>query len=420
MRVLWVSASAIGPASRILGKKYNGSSGVWIQNIYEELMECNDVEMSFLCFSKEIGKNEIFHNKTEEGNAFCLNMPRISLGRPAPKCLLKNVEKVITDVQPDIIHIWGTETCVQNVVAEVAKEVPKIVFLQGLIGIHDRYHNTDLKKIGLNLRKGITESVRGKLHDYLFHRQVIFEAEELKKSGNVLVDNLFSIAYCKSLNEDINVYEYQLNPGKVFGEKEWSISNCERHSIFTVYGSSQDKGLHQLLRAISIVKKAIPDIKLYIPGRFHLDEKTHSLKKEKLTFYERLLSDMIRDRNIKENVVFCGQLTQAQMAERLLKANIFVNPSVMEVHAGALREAMLVGTPAISTYCGSVGEYLKEGENGLLYRYEEYEVLAYKIISLLNDKKLCNKISNAGRKEIRNSSKNNRSLYDIYKEIIKG
>ena len=64
------------------------------------------------------------------------------------------------------------------------------------------------------------------------------------------------------------------------------------------------------------------------------------------------------------------------MALRLEKANCFVNPSVMENHALSLREALIVGVPSISTVCGSVSDYVVNGKNGFLYRYEEYEVLA--------------------------------------------
>ena len=152
MKIIWVSTSAIGPASRILEQKYMGSSGVWIQTIFEELMTCRQVQMYFMCFSKELRGNEILHKANNEGEAYCLPMPQISLGRSAPDELKKKIEKIIREIGPDIIQIWGTETCVQNVVAECVPEIPKVVFLQGLIGIHDRYHNSDLKKIGVSYR----------------------------------------------------------------------------------------------------------------------------------------------------------------------------------------------------------------------------------------------------------------------------
>lgn len=418
MKILWVSASAIGPASRILGQPYLGSSGVWIQTIYEELKESADVEMYFLCFSKKTPKRIIVHNKSEEGHAYCLNMPKISLGRKAPEYLKCNVEKVIRSVQPDIIQIWGTETCVQNIVANVAPEIPKVVFLQGLIGIHDRYHNANLKKIGLSYHRSFHEYIRCSLHDHLFHRQVKYEAEEIVNCKNVIIDNDFSAAYCKSLSGKIQTLFYPLNPAKVFQQYTWTLSNCEPHTVFTVYGASQDKGLHQLLRAISIVKKSIPDIRVYIPGRFHIEEGSTHLSDDHLTSYEKLLSKIIKAGDIEDNVFFCGQLSQEQMAERLIKANIFVNPSVMEVHAGSLREAMLVGTPSISTYCGSIGEFVIEGKNGLLYRYEEYEVLAYKIIELLMNSSICNTISYNARNAILQSQDiEDNSLYDIYLQI---
>ena len=421
MRILWVSASAIGPASRILEQKYGGSSGVWIQTIYEELKEKNDnAEMFFLCFSKNVKKNTVIHKKNAEGEAFCLNMPRVSLGRNAPEHLKKNIERIIDDIKPDIIHIWGTETCVQNVVADCAENIPKIVFIQGIIGVHDRYHNSDLKKQGLIYKKSFFEKARGFVYDYLFHKQVKFEAQEIKNCGNVIIDNKFTAAYCKSIDENIRFYNYHLNPSKVFEENIWSFDGCVKNSIFTIYGSSQDKGLHQLLRAVSIVKKSVPDVKVIIPGAFHIDPATNRLSKTGLSSYEKFLLKLIKEGSIEENVVFCGQLTQKEMAEHIKESNIFVNPSVMEVHAGSLREAMLVGIPSISTYCGSVGEYLLEGKNGLLYRYEEFEVLAFKILELFNNSELCSALGENARKTIINSKcSSENTLFDIYNCIAK-
>ena len=161
MKVLWVSASAMGPASRILGMEYKGFSGVWIQNIYEELKGLENCELSFLCFSKALGRNEIVFKTTDEGVAYCLKMPQVSFGRPAPGYLKKNVSKVLQKIKPDVVHIWGTETCVQNVVAECAPDIPKVVFLQGIIGIHSRYSGGYLKseeyRVKYNLRRWIRQ-----------------------------------------------------------------------------------------------------------------------------------------------------------------------------------------------------------------------------------------------------------------------
>lgn len=419
MRVLWVSASAIGPASRILAEKYSGSSGSWIQTIYEEMISETKPDMFFLCFSKSLKPGAIEHRCSEEGEAFRTFMPTISLGRTAPKKVKKAVEIIINKIHPDIIHIWGTETCVQNIVAECGKGIPKVVFIQGIIGIHDRYHNINVKRYGLSLSKPLLSVFRDKLHDSLFHKQIQFEKKEILLAGNVIIDNDFSRAYCESLSEKINYYYYPLNSRSIFSQRKWGYDSCIKNTIFTVYGAAQDKGLFQLIRAVHLVKREFPDVKLLIPGRFGIANNNGRFYGS--TAYEKFIAKLINEYGLSKNIKFLGQLSQEEMASELLKAHIFVNPSAMEVHAGSLREAMTTGTPSISSYCGSVSEFVRDGECGFLYRYEEFEVLAQKIKRYFNDRDLCANVSVAEIKEMENRNTNtNGLLMKIYSEIITG
>ena len=76
------------------------------------------------------------------------------------------------------------------------------------------------------------------------------------------------------------------------------------------------------------------------------------------------------------------------MKERICAYKIFVMPSIIENHSSSLREAMYLGVPCISSVVGSVPVYVWHGENALLYRYEEYEVLAAQMIEMfLNEDK---------------------------------
>jgi glycosyltransferase involved in cell wall biosynthesis len=63
-----------------------------------------------------------------------------------------------------------------------------------------------------------------------------------------------------------------------------------------------------------------------------------------------------------------------------------------------MREAMAIGVPTISSVCGSALDYVENGQSGLLYRYEEYEVLAMQIKRVLLNEELSKKLSENGRK----------------------
>ena len=169
-----------------------------------------------------------------------------------------------------------------------------------------------------------------------------------------------------------------------------------------------------------MVKREIPDVKLRVPGSFALDE-NGKVARKKASSYEKWISEFIYNNNLVGNVVFVWAKTQAEMAKEAKNAHIFVNPSCMEVHALSLREAMTVGAPCISSLCGSVSEYLHSGDNGILYRYEDYEVLAYNIVRLLKNDNLACRLGKNAKIDMLEAYSNTKSipLNEIYMEIVK-
>ena len=418
MKALWVTASPSGPSARILNVRA-GTSGGWVQTIYEEIKN-QGITLDFLCYSKNIRLGEIRTAVSDSGETvYCLNMPKISFGVEPNQNLKKQVEEVIAKVKPDIIHIWGTETVVQNVVASCANQIPKVVFIQGLIGLHSRYYGGRLNDLGLKLHLKPLELITSIVKKHHFLKQAEYEKKELINAKNVILDNDFSKAYCKAIDSIITPFEYRLNPNNIFEKYEWNIELCKRHKIFTVYGGGPDKGLHQLIRALAIIKQDFQNVEIVIPGSFNTIG-NGKLKDSGLSSFERLLKTLINEYDLNDNVTFCGRLDSEGMAKQLQSAHCFVSPSIMEVHAGSLREAMTVGVPSFSTFCGSVIEYLQEGITGWLYRYEEHEVLAYKIIKLFNDDEIAKRVGhNARSYMIKQKNLMHRiSMRDIYEKII--
>lgn len=414
MKVLWVSGRLIGPAASIINSDYKGTSGGWIQTEFEDL-DKSGIDMYYLAGVKSL------HSVEKKENVYCVQLPRISSGIKAPSKLIKDVERVIAEISPDIIHIWGTETCLQDAVSQVTRGIPKVVFIQGLIGMHDRYRGgyidrTDKSYIrSISLRKRMEQMIR----KVTFKRQIEIEQNILKTCKNVILDNDFSRAYCYSISDDIRFFGRRLNANDCFYKKTWNLKNVTKHTIFTVYAGTPDKGLHQLLKALKLVKKSYPDVVLKIPGPFKLGTKGEIICKN-TSSYEKWVSKFIADNALSPNVEFIGSKSQQEMAEEISRSHLFVNPSCMEVHALSLREAMTVGAPCISSLCGSVSEYLQSGVNGILYRYEEYEVLAYNILKLFNNDCVAIKMGESAKTSMTSSTEDSKSipLNRIYKNIV--
>lgn len=82
------------------------------------------------------------------------------------------------------------------------------------------------------------------------------------------------------------------------------------------------------------------------------------------------------------------------MITEYLNANVYVLPSCIENSPNSLCEAQILGVPCISSICGGTADFINNNIDGLLYRCEEYEQLAQKIINIFNSG---DKISNIGK-----------------------
>ena len=69
------------------------------------------------------------------------------------------------------------------------------------------------------------------------------------------------------------------------------------------------------------------------------------------------------------------------MKAEYLSANVFVCPSTIENSPNSLGEAQILGVPCVSSYAGGAMDMMENNTDNL-YRFEEIEMLAYKICQI--------------------------------------
>ncbi len=140
------------------------------------------------------------------------------------------------------------------------------------------------------------------------------------------------------------------------------------------------KGLHVLLEAAASVKARI-----VIAGSGPKDEELRSLAK----------------RNGLDNVVFAGQVTDAEKVALFKRCQVFVLPSHLrsEAYGMVLVEAAMFGCPMVSCEIGSGTSFINvHGESGLVVPPEDAAALAFAMNSLLNDASLAERYGLQARK----------------------
>lgn len=134
----------------------------------------------------------------------------------------------------------------------------------------------------------------------------------------------------------------------------------------------QAKGIHVLLATFGELKKVLPDLKLSVFGSEGYWPDFSARKQE---FVERF-----------PGLVFHGKVPQRELAAHLRRAGLLVFPSVSFESAGlAVVDAQASGCPVVAFNVGGVGEYLKDGELGVLVKELDAESLYSPMRALLEN-----------------------------------
>ncbi len=133
------------------------------------------------------------------------------------------------------------------------------------------------------------------------------------------------------------------------------------------------KGTHLLLRAMPLIRKEIPGIKLIVTGRGD---------------YEPELLRLTRRLGLDDCVEFAGFISNEKKAELCQRAQILVNPSAKEGWGLSVIEANACGTPVVAADVPGLRDAVVDGETGLLYPHSDTDALARAVIRLLKDNEL--------------------------------
>lgn len=164
----------------------------------------------------------------------------------------------------------------------------------------------------------------------------------------------------------------------------FQMKSLEKYPIIMAMGRlAKQKGFSYLLRAFKIVRDKLK-ARLVILGE---GEKKNELE------------NLAQNLNISTDVSFIG--FKSNPYKYLSHANLFVLSSLWEGFPNAIIEAMACGTPVISTNCSSgPKEIITSCVNGLLVPPENPEEMAKAILEVLTNKKLSEKIAEAGSKKV--------------------
>jgi glycosyltransferase involved in cell wall biosynthesis len=137
---------------------------------------------------------------------------------------------------------------------------------------------------------------------------------------------------------------------------------------------------------------------------------------------ENKLKELVKELNIEENVNFLGYISGIKKYSYYKSADVCVFPSIYEAFGIVLLEAMACGKPVVASNVGGIPFVVEEGKTGLLFESGNVEDLADKIVTILKDEELREKMGEAGRERAKEFTwdKIAERTVEVYKEILKG
>jgi glycosyltransferase involved in cell wall biosynthesis len=149
----------------------------------------------------------------------------------------------------------------------------------------------------------------------------------------------------------------------------------ENKFIISYLGRIQQyKGLDQIIRVLPKIKKICPNVCFIAIGKDSGDVNR--------------LKDLASELDVRENILFTGEVSEEEKYALLDLSEIFVFPSEWEAFGISVLEAMARGNAVISTKTEGGLYLIKEKENGYLFEYGNQKELLKKMKILVSNDKL--------------------------------
>lgn len=325
-------------------------------------------------------------------------------------------KKVYDDFLPDVTHIHGTESFHALTAVNACNPNKTVVSIQGMVSVYSNYYFGGIEKT--HVKTSLRDIIRFdtlKTQQKNMAKRGKAEIEVLQKVNHVIGRTSWDKAHVWAINPNANYYAVNETLRPSFYDAQWTFSECEPYSIFLSQAHYPIKGIQQIIKTIPLVKKKFPKVKVYVAGGNIIDKPFY--RKNGFAYY---LEKLMKWYNVHDCFEFLGALEEKEMVKRFQKSHVFICPSAIENSPNSIGEAQLIGTPCIASYVGGSMDMIEDGKTGFLYRFEEIELLAYRICELFSHQTLCEKISKNAQIEARkrhNAVQNAHDLISLYKKF---
>jgi L-malate glycosyltransferase len=165
-------------------------------------------------------------------------------------------------------------------------------------------------------------------------------------------------------------------------------------------------GIHYLLMALPKIINAEPQTRLLLVGTGPLEDD---------------LKDLVNSLDLNQYVHFTGHIPYDQLVYYLNSAEVYVSTSKSDGTSMSLLEAMACQLPVVVSDVPANCEWVKDGANGYLVPCGKVNPISEKVLALLNDRALAQKMGNINLSIVNERAdleKNYPQIDSIYEQMV--
>lgn len=294
------------------------------------------------------------------------------------------VKNIVRQIRPDIVNLIGAENAyISGTILDV-KDFPIYVLCQTI------YNNPNRSKYGeVDSKNASTERLIFDKESYfgVYSKMHYDLLKEIKPNAEIFNFNWPSVGYP----------EVQEKASKQFDFVNFALS------------LSFNKGFHDSVKALAIVKKKFPDVKLNLIGGGDA-----GVKQE--------LIDLVNSLDLSANVVFTPSFEkQEDMFQHLQNSRFAVLPCKMDNISGTMMQSMHYGLPLVVYKTPGTPSLNKDKECVLIAEHSNVEELAKHMLYLMDNPDKADILKLNSKEQIDSMTDNDKiidKLVSDYKAII--
>lgn len=335
------------------------------------------------------------------------------------KGILSQSKNLILKLNPDIIHIHGTEKSYIMISDFCSKlKIPLIVSIQGICTVINQKYNVAFNELDfytIFFKKGFKKS------SFLPKPLILLKNNMLRKS-RVEKNGLQKINFIAGRTEwDKNVTKILSPHAKYFKvdrilkdefyKHVWNSNNLYNKKIILMTTMSETvfKGFETIYKTAEIFDTQNIDFEWRIAGV------------NKNSWLVKSIESKFKSKKSK-NINFLGRVNESEIVYNMLQSTFYVMTSHIENSPNNLAEAMLVGMPCIASFAGGTNTYVEDNISGIMFQSGDFYCLSGLILNLYANPTKAEKISrNARLSSLKRHNKQTvkKQLLNAYESIQK-